>query len=160
MKLFISSVITGMEDERAAVARAATLLDFDVIRAEDFSASSTSPQQTCLEGVRQADVTVLLLGERYGHPQGSGLSATHEEFREAKDHCDVIPFVQANANPDATQTTFIREVKNWDTGKYAGEFSTPEELAGLVTTALSRYKMVHADGDAEARRGPRPRTCA
>jgi len=81
VKVFISSVIAGMEDHRAAAREAAESLGYTVIAAEDFRASPRSPQQACLEGVRDADVVVLVLGERYGTPQRSGLSPTHEEYR-------------------------------------------------------------------------------
>lgn len=84
MKVFISSVIAGMEDHRAAAREAAESLGYTVIAAEDFRASPSSPQQVCLEGVRDADVVVFLLGARYGTPQTSGLSPTHEEYREAR----------------------------------------------------------------------------
>ena len=69
VKVFISSVIAGMEDHRAAAREAAESLGYTVIAAEDFRASPSSPQQVCLEGVRDADVVVLLLGARYGTPQ-------------------------------------------------------------------------------------------
>lgn len=89
----ISSVIAGMEEYRAAAREAAESLGYIVIAAEDFGASPSSPQQVCLAGVRDADVVVLLLGARYGTPQRSGLSPTHEEYREARGRKPVLVFV-------------------------------------------------------------------
>ncbi len=53
VKVFISSVIAGMEEYRAAAREAAENLGYTVIAAEDFGASPSSPQQVCLEGVRK-----------------------------------------------------------------------------------------------------------
>ena len=101
MKVFISSVITGFEEFREAAADAALTLDHDVIRAEDFGATPDSPQVACLDGVRQADVAVLLLGSRYGETQASGISATHEEYREARESRSVVAFVQQGVKAGA-----------------------------------------------------------
>ena len=84
MNVFVSSVISEFEEYRAAARRAIISLGYETIRAEDFGASASSPQQACLAGVREAEITVLLLGGRYGAKQASGLSATHEEYREAR----------------------------------------------------------------------------
>ncbi len=54
MRVFISSVITGYEHFRVAVAAAVESLGHEVIRAEDFGASPGTPQQACLGGVRRA----------------------------------------------------------------------------------------------------------
>ena len=77
MKVFVSSLISGMEAERAAVKDAIETLGHQPLMAEDFGARPSSPQITCLHGVREADVVVLVLGPRYGSRQPSGISATH-----------------------------------------------------------------------------------
>ena len=117
MKVFISSVIAGLEDHRAATREAAESLGHTVIAAEDFGASPSSPQQVCLAGVREADVIVLLLGERYGTPQTSGLSPTHEEYREARGTKPVLVFVQTGINPDPDEAKLIEEVSGWEGGQ-------------------------------------------
>src|SRR5438477_13211491 len=94
MKVFISSPITGMEDLRAAVRDAVLQLGHEPVMAEDFGAQPHSPQVTCLTGLRQSALMILILGADYGTKQASGLSATHEEYREGKDHSPVIAFVQ------------------------------------------------------------------
>ena len=69
MKVFLSSVIEGFQAERNVAARAIRALGDEVVRAEDFGASSESPQVACLSAARKADLVVLLLGSRYGYPQ-------------------------------------------------------------------------------------------
>ncbi len=49
-KVFVSSVIVGMESFRGAAEEGARTLGYDVIRAEDFAASPRSPQEACLAG--------------------------------------------------------------------------------------------------------------
>ena len=90
MQVFISSVVSGMQEFREAAATGARTLGHEVKRSEDFPASPATPQQACLAGVRWADVVILLLGSRYGQVQPSGLSATHEEYEEAKERHPVL----------------------------------------------------------------------
>jgi Domain of unknown function (DUF4062) len=71
MKVFISSLITGMDSLRDAAREAVLQLGHEPVMAEDFGARPHSPQVTCLSGVREAGLIIL----------------THEEYREAKDRC-------------------------------------------------------------------------
>src|SRR3954466_7233563 len=84
MKVFISSLIRGLEAFREAAASGITTLGHRPVRAEDFGAAPDTPQQACLAGVRDADALVLIVTATYGHVQASRLSATHEEYREAR----------------------------------------------------------------------------
>lgn len=146
MKVFISSVIRGFEAYRDAATRAARALRYDVKRAEDFAASAATPQQACLAGVRWADVVVLLLGSRYGERQSSGLAPTHEEYREARDRCAVLVFVEQNVNFEPEQQAFVSEVRNWSTGHFTTAFSSAEELRDQVTAALRDLELSRAVG--------------
>lgn len=149
MKVFLSSVISGFEPYREAAARGITTLRHELIRAEDFGASPGTPQQVCLDGVRRSDVVVLVLGERYGYVAPSGLSATHEEYREARDTKDLLVFVQQGIKPEPNQKKFIDEVSAWASGRYLGKFTTPDELHGAVIEALHRLEMSRATGQAD-----------
>ena len=146
MKVFVSSVVKGMEADRDAAARAARALKHEVLRSEDFGASPSTPQQVCLGGVRAADVVLLLLGERYGAVQPSGLSPTHEEFREAKDRCSVLVFVKANASREPQQEQFLTEVQAWGSGLYTARYSDPEDLRDAVTSALHQLELSRKTG--------------
>ena len=143
MKIFVSSVMTGFEDYRAAAFAAIHSLDHEIIRAEDFPASTIPSRVACLQGVREADLVVLILGERYGWSETqSGLSPTHEEFREAAAEGKVIPFVQSGVTREEAQQRFVEEVENYDTGMHRGQtFRTPEDLRTEVTRAISRHQL-------------------
>lgn len=146
MRVFISSLIAGYEEFRAAAAEAIEMLGHIVVRAEDFPATAATAQQACLSAVRESDVVVLLLGERYGAPQQSGLSATHEEYREARERKPVLVFVESGIAPEPLQQAFIDEVQDWETGHFRDAFSTPEELKAKVLRALHDHELAIAVG--------------
>jgi uncharacterized protein DUF4062 len=134
VKVFISSVIAGMEDHRAAAREAAESLGYTVIAAEDFRASPSSPQQVCLGGVRDADVVVLLLGARYGTLQASGLSPTHEEYREARGTKPVLVFVHTGVTPEPDAASPTRSGRSRSPATAAG--SAPRcRLSGWRTAS-------------------------
>ena len=139
MKVFTSSVVTGFEEFREAAGDAVSNLGYELIRAEDFGASTSSPQRACLAGVREADITILLsIGARYGAKQASGLSATHEEYREARERRQVLAFVQQEVEHEPDQAALIREARQWETGNLTFDFVTKEDLQNAVTLALHR----------------------
>ena len=83
--------------------------------AEDFGAQPNSPQIACLQGLRTCDIVVLILGEHYGFvPPSSTLSATHQEYREARETKPVLAFVQEGISPAPEQAAFIAEVQAWE----------------------------------------------
>ena len=150
MKVFISSLITGMETVRAAARAAVTVLGHDAVMAEDFGALPRSPQVACLDGVRRSAVTVLVLGPRYGAKQASGLSATHEEYREARGRCPVLAFVQEGTTAEPDQAAFVREVEAWTNGLIRVGFVDPADLQAKVTRALHRQELSSATAPFDA----------
>jgi hypothetical protein len=147
MKVFISSLIANMGPMRRAARDAVEALGYQPVMAEDFGARPSSPQIACLNGLRQADIVVLILGESYGTlQQPSGLSATHEEYREAKDRKPVLAFVQTGISPEPDQAVFISEVQSWEGGLFRGGFTTPEDLRPAITRALHEWQLANAVG--------------
>lgn len=146
LKIFISSVVSGLEDARDAAAVGIETLGSRARRAEDFGASPDTPQRTCLAGVRDADAIILILGERYGDIQESGLSATHEEYREAKERRPVLVFVQENIEMDPQQRRFLEEVQGWSSGHYTESWTDPDDLRGRVTRVLHDFELSRSLG--------------
>jgi hypothetical protein len=162
MQIFISSLITGMEPLRAAARNAVLALGHKPVMAEDFDARPQTPQLACLEGVRQADAVILILDERYGAKQSSGLSATQEEYRETQETRPVLAFVKEGVHPESDQAAFIAEVQAWSTGLFRDTFSGAEDLQRKVTRALHEWQLAagnrHSADRPEraARSGSRP----
>lgn len=152
MKVFVSSVMSGFEAYREAAFAAIESLDHQVLRAEDFPSSTSSSRIACMQGVREADLVVLILGERYGWSgTRSGLSPTHEEFREAKDRGKALPFIQTDVTREPQQDAFVAEVEDYDSGQHRGRtFDTPEQLRTEITRAISRYQLIAAATPVEA----------
>lgn len=146
MKVFISSVIGGLEDARDAAAAAVETLRSQPKRAEDFGASPDSPQRTCLAGVREADAVLLILGPHYGKAQQSGLSPTHEEYREAKERCPVLVFVQENVEMEVEQRRLLEEVQGWSSGHYTETWSDADDLRTRVTRVLHDFELSRSLG--------------
>jgi hypothetical protein len=114
--------------------------------AEDFGAQPNSPQVACLTGLRQSDLVVLILGERYGAEQPSGLSATHEEYREAQGRKPVLAFVQEGVPFEPRQAAFVDEVQGWAGGLFRAGFTGPGDLLIAITRALHDYELAKAVG--------------
>lgn len=150
MKVFISSVIRGFENYRDAATAGAGALGAEVKRAEDFGASPDSPQRVCLAGVRESDIVILIVGARYGEPQGARkLSPTHEEYLEARARGSVLVFVQAGVDRETRQAEFLRDVQQWASGHYSAEFSTPDELRDAVIRALHDFELSRKTGNVD-----------
>ena len=114
--------------------------------AEDFGAQPHSPQVACLTGLRQSDLVVLILGERYGAEQPSGLSATHEEYREARGRKPVLAFVQEGVSFQPRQAAFVNEVQGWVGGLFRTGFTATVDLRVAITRALHDYELAKAVG--------------
>jgi hypothetical protein len=65
---------------------------------------------------------VLLIGSRYGAIQPSGYSATEEEYREAREHKQVLVFVESGVAREGRQEAFLTEVQSWAGGNLTQGF--------------------------------------
>jgi hypothetical protein len=150
MRVCLSSLVTGMEPQRSAVVAALRALRHEPITAETFGALPQSPRIACLEGVRSSECVVLVLGSRYGAVQASGISATHEEFNEARDSRPVFVFIDGTTVREPEQAAFIQEVQAWQGGQFTATFHSAEELRDAVTGALSQWAVSQAAGGPNA----------
>ena len=144
MRVFISSVVNGYGPFRDSAAEAVKVLRHEPLRSEDYSASPASPQQTCLQGVRDADVTIVLLGERYGEVQSSGMSATHEEYLEARSHKTAIVLMQSGVTFEPRQAKLVADIRTW-TGGLVETFDSPEQLRDLVIRVLRDFELLRTE---------------
>ena len=151
MKVFVSSLIVGMEAAREAAVSAIRSLGHEPIIAEQFSAEPNSPRVACLSGVRDSQLVVLILGGGYGAvQQPSGISATHEEYREAKGQKPILAFVQEGVEREPAQASFVAEVQGWEDGLFRSGFSSPDQLREAVTKAIHRWELAAAVAPVDA----------
>ncbi len=117
-RIFVSSLMTGYGDIRAATSRAIDRSGCEPVLAEDFPAGTVSPRTACLDGVASCDGIVLILGTRYGEPTAAGISATEEEYREAvrlKKH--IFVFLEGG-NREPRQQEFVHSVEDYVDGHW------------------------------------------
>ncbi len=154
MKVFISSVVRGMEAYRNAARGAVAALGHQPMLAEQLPATSDTPERACLSEVRSAGAFILLLGTRYGDPQESGLSATHEEYLEARDRMPVFVFPQRSIKMENPQEQFLSEAQGWSTGHFVSVQLKRDtfrlqtmEPGGITDEREARATEVHGRGE-------------
>jgi hypothetical protein len=91
--------------------------------------------------LRQSGLVILILGADYGTKQSTSISATHEEYREAKGTRPVIAFVQGSVTRDADQAAFVKEVEGWEGGLFRGGFENAEKLKAGITRAIHEWQL-------------------
>lgn len=136
-RIFVSSLITDMLDERAASRSAITEIGADPVMFEhELGAQDVSADEAYLAGVRGSDVYVGLWGPRYGVRMSDGYSATHAEFLEAeKQGLRLCLFVgDANsADIDGQQRDLIAGARNLYT---TSTWHTIDDLQERIRTRL------------------------
>lgn len=127
--VFVSSVIVGMEAERDAVATTIEDAGAHAVLFERLGSRDDDAQTAYLEGLRDSDVYIGILGARYGRPGPDRYSATHAEYLEAE-RLGLRVNVWATAGAmDGPQNDFLQAVQVFHT---TGTYRNPEELgAGL-----------------------------
>ena len=136
-KVFVSSVVGGMEAFRGAAKQAITLMDQTPVMCEAFSARPYSSEKACIHEVEQCDVYLLILGSAYGYETPEGISVTQAEFEAAKATGEsILAFIQQTPIDDVRQQAFIGEVEAYQAGVFRAGFSTELELNNEIVKAL------------------------
>jgi hypothetical protein len=146
MRVFISSVRRGLEQERDALPGLVQALGHIPVRFEDYTAQSVPSRQACLDGVASADVYLMLLGPNYGHrfPE-TGQSPTHDEWVAARAAgLRRLVFRKTGVDFEHEQEEFAREVGDYGTGVFYGEFTGYPDLAPKVVQALRELESTPA----------------
>ncbi len=138
MKIFISSVRRGLEEERGALPGLIQALGHEPRLFEDYSAQSVPSRQACLDGVEDADAYVLLLGQYYGDPlPDTGKSPTEEEFTVAKRRgIPIRVFRKHGVGVEPAQEEFVSRIEAYSTGVFRKGFSNATELLPEVARAI------------------------
>jgi hypothetical protein len=133
-RVFVSSLITDMRAERAAVRRAIESVGATPIMFEDLGGRDTSAEEAYLSGVRTADIYVGVLGSRYGVALATGYSATHAEYVEAeRSGLRMALFVQEGVAMEGPQQDLVAGARNSYT---TSPWSSLEELERRVASRL------------------------
>lgn len=127
MKVFVSSLIGDLEPLRRAARDAIVSLGHEPLPSEDRLMPPLAPQQACLDGVRRADLIVLILTDRYGLAQShTGMSAPHEEYLEARGLKPILLFVQGGIEPEPRQAYFLEAAQGSHGSTFCERFRSAE----------------------------------
>lgn len=133
-RVFVSSVMAGMVDERIAAASAVRQVGAQPVVFEDFGGRDADPEDAYLGEVASSDVYVGILGRSYGRLLPSRRSATHEEFREAeRQGLRISAWTSAARDWGGDQQEFVDEVRLFHV---TGTYTDPEHLAAGVADRL------------------------
>jgi hypothetical protein len=135
--VFISSIQSGFEDVRAGARAGVENFGHRAVMAEMTGAAAASPQRALLDRVVAADIFLLLVGPRYGTRQASGLSATEEEFEEARRQGKPILVLRQDGELEPEQQEFLqRATGGWEGGILYDRFHDANDVGLAVVRAL------------------------
>lgn len=135
-RVFVSSLITDMPAERAAVRAAIESVRATAVMFEDLGGQDISAEQAYLNGVRSSEIYIGMWGPRYGVRMSDGYSATHAEYLEAeRNGLRLCLFVsgETSGEMDGAQRDLINGVRNLYT---TSRWSDPADLQLRVLRRL------------------------
>lgn len=135
-RVFVSSVMAELRDERRAVAARVEELGATPVLFERFGGRDDDAEAAYTHEVASSSVYVGILGRTYGKQLPSRFSATHSEYLAAEQQGLRIA-VWAKDVPDREghEQSFLEEVRAFHT---TGSLSTPEDLTAGVEERLRR----------------------
>ncbi|WP_314414871.1 DUF4062 domain-containing protein [Streptomyces sp. DSM 40484] len=142
MKIFISSVRKGLEEERDCLPSLITALGHIPVRFEDFSAQTTPSREACLKALGSADLCIFLLGPKYGHvfPE-TGQSATHDEWMAAQAAGKTrLVYRKQGVTLEPEQHAFTRTVEAYATGVFRDAFGNTAELQTKIVQKVKELE--------------------
>lgn len=150
LRVFISSTMRDLANERAAVVDLLEDFNLEAVNAEGLLPTGGSSWDVLDTEIRSSDLFVLILGEKYGWiptsgPQSDGVhSVTELEYRLARD-CGlrILPFIKRlSYDSDSTSSDAVNRdrfrnyVTEWAGGHFRGEFDLASDLAPKVAKAV------------------------
>ena len=136
LRVFVSSTLKELEPERRAVRAAIERLRLAPVMFE-LGARPPPPRQLYRAYLEQSDVFVGIYWQQYGWiAPGEDVSGLEDEYRLAPSEMPKLIYVKRPAEPEARLAELMERVRGDDTASYTA-FSTPDELAELVTADLA-----------------------
>ncbi len=157
VKIFISSVLKELMNERLAVQEAITENEFlscyfDVEMWEGFPPMAVPSREAYLEKLKECDIYIGLFGNEYGVPEEDGLSPTEREYRRAKaDGKYILVFLKGKTDTERDQRLMelLKEFKGHRGYSYK-RFENYIELKDWARKGLIHYLKKEHDIDLPA----------
>src|SRR5215472_10153770 len=136
LRVFVSSTLTELAEERTAVSRAISALGLTPVLFE-LGAQSHPPRELYRAYLAQSDIFIGVYWQRYGWiGPGMDISGLEDEFRLSGSMPRLIYIKTPAAQREARLSTMIDELDSKGTVSYRS-FRTPRELGRLVRTDLA-----------------------
>lgn len=135
-RVFISSVMDELRDERPAVADRLQRLGCEPVLFERFGGREDDPEAAYLHEVGTCSIYVGILGRRYGRQLPTRYSATHAEYLAAeRGGLRVAVWAKDVPDREGHEQSFLDEIRTFHT---TGRFEAAPELAEEVERRLRR----------------------
>lgn len=135
-RVFVSSVMAGMADERRAVVDAIGDVGAEPVWFEGFGGRDDDAQVAYLSEVASSTVYLGVLDRSYGRLMPSRYSATHEEYREAERRgLRISAWARSDGDIQGDQVSFLEEIRQFHV---TGSYASSENLRAGVAAALRR----------------------
>lgn len=146
IKIFISSVLKELMNERLAVQETITENEFlsryfEVEMWEEFPPMAVPSRKAYLEKVKECDIYIGLFGNEYGTPEEDRLSPTEREYRTAKTEDKyILVFLKGETDNkrDSKVNALLKEFKGHRGYTYK-RFKNYIELKDLVRKGLLHF---------------------
>ena len=133
-RVFISSVMDELPDEREAAAEAVRAVGAQPVMFEEFGGRDANPVDAYLDEVETSHVYLGVFGRRYGTLLPTRFSATHTEFRHAERRgLRMAVWTLRTQDREGPQQAFLDEAR---TSYVVPAFGTPVDLRRQVGDRL------------------------
>ena len=124
-----------------ATSAASEEFGFRPVRSERQPARAIDPKRALTTLVRESDIFLLILGERYGAPDGATSPVEDEYAAAVASDKPVLVMVQTGVNYEPAQERFIAMTSTgWDSGRYRARFANEDQLEKEIIRALRHYE--------------------
>lgn len=137
-KVFVSSTINDLLNERVAAERAITAAQCEPRMSDKtFTAVDATSFEACMNELAESDIYILILGERYGW-EYQGKSVTEWEYLKAVElkKPRIVFKLDYVRNREAKQVEFMNSVGNFDAGRFWKSVNNNFELKDEIEKAL------------------------
>lgn len=152
LRIFVSSTYRDLASYREVIKFSLEKSGFIFCGMELFSANPAPPLEVCLDGLRQCDIYIGVIGKLYGSlPPGKRKSYTEYEYDLAQDLIiDRFMFVlddEAEVRPAHVEqdpmklkrlTAFLEKIKRNHT---IDTFNSPDQVAWKILASLRTYEL-------------------
>lgn len=150
IRVFVSSTMDDLANEREAVVEAIKSLNFEPVNAEGILPTGGTSWDVLEPEIRSSLICILIQGERYGwipmegYGAGKGKSVTHLEIDVARDQeVPILPFLKklscradSTSNDAMLRDRFRKEIGDWKNGLFRSEFNLASDLRTKAFQAL------------------------